>query len=150
LEARRRETDVGVLTRQVVDNLEWSRPVQVDAPTTRASVDPAMVERIVENLLANALTHTPDAAQIWVTVRGEAAGVTISVEDDGPGIPEHLRDTIFRPFDQGSGSPGHAPGIGIGLSLVAHFAGLHAGRAWVEDRDGGGATVRVFLAHASE
>ncbi|HEV2685908.1 MAG TPA: ATP-binding protein, partial [Actinomycetota bacterium] len=39
----------------------------------------------------------------------------------------------------------HAPGVGIGLSLVARFADRHGGRAWVEDRDGGGACFRVFL-----
>ena len=69
----------------------------------------------------------------------------ISVEDDGPGIPAELREAIFEPFRQGPTASPHAPGTGIGLSLVARFAELHGGRAWVQDRDGGGASFRVFL-----
>ena len=68
------------------------------------------------------------------------------VEDDGPGVPEELREAIFEPFRQGPGSSSsHSPGTGIGLSLVGRFAALHSGRAWVEEREGGGASFRVFI-----
>ncbi len=46
---------------------------------------------------------------------------------------------------QGSTTAIHAPGVGIGLTLVARFAELHGGRAWAEEREGGGASFRVFL-----
>ena len=72
-------------------------------------------------------------------------GVLIAVEDDGPGVPVELREAIFEPFRQGPTASPHSPGTGIGLSLVARFAELHGGRAWVEDREGGGASFRVFL-----
>ena len=72
-------------------------------------------------------------------------GVLIAVEDDGGGVPAELRDAIFEPFRQGPTVQSHSPGTGIGLSLVSRFAVLHGGRAWVEDRDGGGASFRVFL-----
>jgi signal transduction histidine kinase len=52
---------------------------------------------------------------------------------------------VFEPFRQGPTESVHAPGVGVGLSLVARFAELHGGRAWVEDRPGGGASFRVFL-----
>jgi len=67
------------------------------------------------------------------------------VEDAGPGVPAELRETIFRPFEQGPERSAHSPGVGIGLSLVGRFASLHGGRAWVEDRPGGGASFRVWL-----
>jgi two-component system sensor histidine kinase MtrB len=63
----------------------------------------------------------------------------------GPGVPVQLREQIFQPFRQGRTIADHAPGSGIGLALVARFAGLHGGRAWVQDRPGGGASFRVFL-----
>lgn len=70
--------------------------------------------------------------------------MVLTVDDEGPGVPEHLKAVIFEPFRRGGES--HAPGTGIGLSLVARFAELHGGRAWVEDRAGGGASFRVLLA----
>jgi signal transduction histidine kinase len=112
-------------------------------------VDASKVERIVENLLANAARHTPPDTTIWVRVGPERGGVLICVEDDGPGVSDTLRDTIFEPFRQGPHAPSHSPGVGIGLSLVAKFAELHGGRAWVEERPGGGASFKVYLPGAA-
>jgi signal transduction histidine kinase len=110
-------------------------------------IDAAKVERIVENLLANTVRHTPSDANVWVSVRPsvDPAGVELAVEDDGSGVPEDLRDTIFEPFRQGPDAPRHSPGVGVGLTLVRRFAELHGGRAWVQERTGGGASFRVVL-----
>ena len=67
------------------------------------------------------------------------------VKDDGAGVPTELREVIFEPFRQGPTASKASPGMGIGLSLVARFAELHEGRAWVEDREGGGASFHVLL-----
>ena len=69
----------------------------------------------------------------------------ISVEDDGPGVPVDIRRVIFEPFRQGPTQSTHSPGTGIGLSLVARFAELHGGTAWVDERDGGGAAFHVVI-----
>ena len=108
-------------------------------------IDAAKVERIVENLLANTVRHTPSNASIWVRAWPEPDGVTIAVEDSGPGVPAEIRDIVFEPFRQGPEAPQHSPGVGVGLTLVRRFAELHGGRAWVQERDGGGASFRVFL-----
>jgi two-component system, OmpR family, sensor histidine kinase MtrB len=71
--------------------------------------------------------------------------VLLLVEDEGPGVPAQLREQVFQPFCKGRNVADHAPGSGIGLALAAQFASLHAGRAWVQDRPGGGASFRVFL-----
>jgi light-regulated signal transduction histidine kinase (bacteriophytochrome) len=63
-------------------------------------------------------------------------------EDDGDGIAREDREVIFRRFERGDTTAG---GTGIGLSLVATFAEMHGGRAWVEERPGGGASFRVAL-----
>jgi PAS domain S-box-containing protein len=141
-------TDVGALARRTVENLESlaHRHIDVETPAVVIiSVDPAKVERIVENLLVNAARHTGNDRQIWLRVEPRDGGVLIAVEDDGAGVPEELRDAIFEPFRQGPTVSSHSPGTGIGLSLVSRFAALHGGRAWVEQRAGGGASFRVFL-----
>lgn len=71
-------------------------------------------------------------------------GVVLRVEDDGPGVPAEERARLFQPFERGERSA-PSPGLGVGLSLVARFAEAHDGRAWVEDRPGGGASFRVLL-----
>jgi signal transduction histidine kinase len=110
-----------------------------------AHVDPAKIERIVENLLANADRHTPPDTPVWVKLARQDQGVLIAVEDAGSGVPPELRAALFEPFRQGPEAPTRAPGVGIGLTLVARFAELHGGRAWVEERPGGGSSFRVLL-----
>ena len=69
----------------------------------------------------------------------------ILVEDEGPGVPGDMREAVFEPFRQIPGLASPSPGVGVGLALVARFAELHGGSAWVQDRPGGGASFRVFL-----
>jgi PAS domain S-box-containing protein len=140
-------TDVGALVTNLLAESELTagREVHVEAPSVFAEVDAAKVERIVENLLANAVRHTPPESRIWVRVEPGETDLVIAVEDEGPGVPPQERERIFEPFRQGAAAPEHAPGVGIGLALVARFAELHGGRAWVEDRPGGGASFRVRL-----
>ena len=76
---------------------------------------------------------------------GVCGGALMVVEDAGPGVPAEVRQAIFQPFRQGPTITAHAPGSGIGLALVVRFAGMHGGRAWVQERPGGGASFRVFL-----
>jgi signal transduction histidine kinase len=142
-----RPMDIGALVRRTVEGMETlgGRHVLVESDAIVIPMDPPKVERIVENLVANAAKHTSSDSGIWVRVVQEPGGALIVVEDDGAGVPEDLRDDIFEPFRQGPTESRHAPGTGIGLSLVARFAELHGGRAWVEERKGGGASFRVFL-----
>jgi PAS domain S-box-containing protein len=144
---KRRPTDVGRLVGRVAE--EWrllnERDLNIEVDQVVISLDGGKVERIVENLLANAARHTPRDSPVWVRVRRDGDGVQIAVEDAGAGVPPELRDSVFEPFRQGPDTPTHAPGVGIGLSLVARFAELHGGRAWVDDRSGGGSSFRVFI-----
>jgi signal transduction histidine kinase len=142
-----RPTDVAEIVERVIANMDLpgERSVSVESRSVVVPVDPPKIERIVENLVMNAARHTGPAVGIWVRVWEQDGGAVIAVEDEGPGIPVGLRRDIFEPFRQGPMSSSHAPGTGIGLSLVAMFSDLHGGRAWVEDREGGGASFRVFL-----
>jgi PAS domain S-box-containing protein len=141
-----RPTDVGALVRGTVGSLELGdRQVVVEADSVRIPADAPKIERIVENLVMNAVRHAGPEVTIWVRVWAGGGGAFLAVEDDGPGVPGELQSVIFEPFRQGPTRASHAPGTGIGLSLVAMFTELHGGRAWVEERAGGGASFRVFL-----
>jgi PAS domain S-box-containing protein len=144
--------DIASLLRRVVEesDLVAGRAVTVDADTLVVHLDAAKVERIVENLLANTARHTEPGTSVWVRAVGRDDGVLIVVEDEGSGVPASEREQIFQPFRQGSDAPVHSPGVGVGLTLVARFAELHGGRAWVEERPGGGASFRVYLPDGSK
>jgi PAS domain S-box-containing protein len=121
------------------------RPLTVDVAPLVANLDAAQFERIVVNLVSNAVRYTPPASPIRLRVGRDDTGVLIEVDDSGPGVPDAIKARIFEPFRQGEVIVAHSPGVGIGLSLVAKFAALHGGRAWVEDRPGGGASFKVSL-----
>ncbi len=143
-EPTRFPVDVGQLVTDLVhaSDVLGGRPVEISARPVVAPVDAPKVERMVDNLLVNASRHTPEGSRLWVRVLPEDGGVLVAVEDEGPGVPDEIKQDIFEPFHKGD--PGSA-GSGIGLSLVSRFAELHGGRAWVQDRPGGGSSFRVFL-----
>jgi signal transduction histidine kinase len=152
LEPNRSLTDVRELVHRVVTEVDqlagW--PIDIEAEPIQAFIDGPKVERIVENLLLNTTRHTPPGTRVWVKALARGADLELIVEDAGPGVPAELAGTIFEPFRRGAGN-GPAPtvshhrGVGIGLSLVARFATLHGGHAWVDERWGGGAAFHVLL-----
>ena len=139
-----RATDVAALVHQVADGYGQDGRVEIDAEPVVAEVDAARLERIVENLLANAIKHTPPGTDVRVRVAANGDTFLLTVDDRGEGIPEHDRESVFELFNRGEAHKS-LPGAGIGLALVAQFAAVHHGRAWVEDSPGGGASFRVEL-----
>jgi len=147
LEPQRATVDLADVVRNVVAESDAvaDREVTVDATTTTVAIDVPKVERIVENLLVNAARHTPPDAHIWVRVQPGDGGAILAIEDDGPGLLLEDRERVFGAFERGVNAATHAPGSGIGLTLVARFAELHGGKAWAEEREGGGASFLVWL-----
>ncbi|HEX5468631.1 MAG TPA: MASE1 domain-containing protein [Gaiellaceae bacterium] len=144
LRAETERSDLGALVAGIVAARADGRPIDIQTGSVFADVDRAKVERIVDNLLSNAERHTPAGSPISVVIERDGTGVLLRVDDRGPGVPEEEKETIFEAFSRGSAS-GASVGVGVGLSLVAQFAALHGGRAWVEDNPGGGASFRVLL-----
>jgi signal transduction histidine kinase len=148
VELQRERVDLASLVAGVVEEAGEeldAHPVSLELRPIQVLADAAKVERIVENLLANAARHTDPGTPIWVRVEPGDRGALLCVDDAGPGIPAEQRESIFRPFQRGHGGATYAPGSGVGLALVAQIASLHDGQAWVEDRAGGGASFRVLL-----
>jgi signal transduction histidine kinase len=144
LQPERESTDVGELARRLARETPGlvGHPIRVEADDSLVEVDAVKAERIVDNLLGNAGKHTPAGTPVRVEVHTRANGVVLVVEDEGPGVPDDMKDIVFEPFRQGEDARG---GVGIGLSLVRRFAELHGGTAHVEDRPGGGARFVVTL-----
>jgi signal transduction histidine kinase len=149
VEPNREETDLEKLVTEIAREGEQitGRHIRVASDEIVMAVDAPKIERIVENLIINAARHTPPDTQVWVRVRAVDEGCLIVVDDAGPGVPDELKEIIFEPFKQGPTTRTESPGVGIGLSLVSRFAALHGGRAWVEDRKGGGSSFRVLVPH---
>jgi two-component system sensor histidine kinase KdpD len=152
LEPRRRATSLHNLIERALMTLDVAgHPLQLDVENAVVLVDPAQTERIIENLVSNAVKYTPAGTPI--TLRAavtEGAGVNIVVEDEGPGISEEIRKAIFEPFVRATMDGTFTQGTGIGLALVDRFARLHGGRAWVTERPGGGASFHVLLRGPNE
>jgi PAS domain S-box-containing protein len=139
------QTDIAYLVAQVVAaHRHDTHPIALRTELAHAEVDAPKVERIVDNLIVNAMHHTPSGTEITVRVEPATGGIVIGVDDRGPGVPREHHEAIFEVFNRGA-RPDHVAGTGIGLSLVAQFTALHGGRAWVQENTGGGASFRVFL-----
>jgi two-component system, LuxR family, sensor kinase FixL len=153
VEANRRTVDVAELARRTLErSVPAQTPVRLEGPDhLDAEVDAAQVERMLENLIVNAVRHTAPGTPVTVSWQrhGPSGGVLLGVDDEGPGIDPQLRERIFAPFVQGD-TRRHDPGTGIGLSLVAQFARLHDGEVWVQERPGGGSAFRVLLPPPAE
>ena len=142
----REEIDVGELVRRVVaESPAEGRELRVSAQPIVAEVDRAKLERIVENLVVNAVKHTPAGSSIDVRLETRGRDLLLVVGDHGPGIPDEFKEVIFETFNRGPNILSLTPGAGIGLALVARFAAVHGGRSWVEDTPGGGASFHVLL-----
>ena len=105
---------------------------------------PEKVERVLMNLLTNALRHTPSDGAVAVRVEPHPGEVRVAVEDTGEGLDTEARDRMFERFWRGDPSRS-ARGAGLGLAIARGLVEAHGGRIWAEDRDGGGARVCFTL-----
>jgi signal transduction histidine kinase len=112
--------------------------------TVAARVAPEKIERVLCNLLANALRHTPGAGSVSVSVDRAGDEVVIRVEDTGEGLPPGVPERMFERFWRGDGARS-ANGAGLGLAIARGLVEAHGGRIWAENRPQGGARVSVAL-----
>jgi signal transduction histidine kinase len=105
---------------------------------------PEKVERVLMNLLTNALRHTPSDGAVAVRVEPHAGEVQVAVEDSGEGLDAEAQERMFERFWRGDHARS-ARGAGLGLAIARGLVEAHGGRIWAEDREGGGARVCFTL-----
>ena len=131
---------------EALDGVEAGSRVEVvlpdDSPLVHA--DPHQTERIVANLVENALRYSPPEETVRIEVRRTGSQVLVRVVDHGPGIPSGEADRIFEPFQRGSLRV-PTRGAGLGLAIARGFAEANGGHVWVESHVGQGATFVLEL-----
>ena len=105
---------------------------------------PEKLERVLMNLLTNALRHTPGDGSVAVRAETLAGEVRVAVEDTGDGLDAEDRERMFERFWRGDRSR-TSQGAGLGLAIARGLVEAHGGRIWAEDREGGGARVCFTL-----
>lgn len=111
-----------------------------------ARVEPDALRQVLLNLFDNAVKFGPKGQIVTVGVQRVAADVIITVDDEGPGIPEAQRSVVFEPFAQVAAHQSRTTtGAGIGLAVVADLVAAQGGRVWITDAPGGHGT-RVTIA----
>ena len=136
---------VGLALNRVEPRL-GARQVTVDLPADLppVHVDAVLFTQVLVNLLENAAKHTPDGTTIRISAAAADGEVTLTVEDDGPGLPEGDPEALFAKFQRGR-SEGDVPGAGLGLAICRAVIGAHGGRIGAARREGGGARFIVTL-----
>jgi len=143
--------DLGELAERRVEFLRAStdRPLSaVTEPGVLVRADATLIERVIDNLVGNALKYTEPPAAVAVRVRGRDGGAVLEVEDHGPGISVAERARLFDRFFRGTTAAG-TQGLGLGLSFVSEIAKWHGGGAEVDEADGGGSVFRIHLRSAA-
>jgi two-component system sensor histidine kinase KdpD len=134
------------LVAQALDQVVGSERVQVsarpDLPGVR--VDAVQVERVLVNVLENALRLSPADEPVHVRVTATRKELLIRVTDRGPGVPEGERERIFQPFHRVPGEQDWS-GAGLGLAIAKGFSEANGGRLWLESREGQGASFVLAL-----
>jgi heavy metal sensor kinase len=119
----------------------------------RVEADPDLIDRVIWNLLGNALKFTPFEGQVEIQIQKSDGGVTLEVKDTGPGIPAEKLQSVFDRFfriDEARTSGEETSGTGLGLAIVKAIVESHGGTVSVHNRPGGGAVFRVGLTAAGD
>lgn len=105
-----------------------------------AMLDPALVRRVLDNILANAVRHTPAGGTVTLHAARAGASTVLSVSDTGPGVDPALRHTLFEPF-----VTGRPEGTGLGLAIARELVDAHGGTLRLDEPKGAGARFVIIL-----
>jgi signal transduction histidine kinase len=116
----------------------------------RKGIDRYKIDRVVTNLLDNALKYTPESGLVRITAYSQENFVCVNVTDNGPGIPPDQRERIFERFAQVEGERRSRRGFGLGLAYCRLAVERHGGRIWVEEGEDGAGSQFIFTLPVSK
>jgi signal transduction histidine kinase len=154
---RPKTIDIGQVVQEVerlmtpaAEGLEQALRVDVQAGLPPLDADPELLRRVLQNLVDNALRHSPRGRQVTIEADGSDGAIVLRVRDLGPGVPAALREQIFDKYIRINRSHAEgAPGKGLGLAFCRIAVEAHGGRIWVEDNQPQGSVFVVRLPAAS-
>jgi signal transduction histidine kinase len=145
----REEVDLATAAEDVLDTAGLGdRRVHATLEPAVISGDPVLAERLVANLVDNAVRYNIAAGDIWISTRATAGFSQLTVANTGPVISPADTGRIFQPFQRLSHRTSH-DGSGLGLAIVASIAAIHGGTATARSRDDGGLSVTVTIPSAA-
>lgn len=135
-----------VISHGAMRSHEVDMRIAVSNGVERLRLDRRLFVQIIANLVTNASKVSPPGAEILVEAKTTDDGhPLISVLDRGPGIPDHMKETVFQPFQRCGPAPVTDRGAGLGLAIVHKIVEAHGGAITAHDRDGGGTEMRIVL-----
>jgi signal transduction histidine kinase len=149
---RRQFTDLADLVRTIIDDVhvelgdEDILVRQTGPERCTLEADAALLHSAIENIVRNAVRFTPEGSMVEVALAETESRIRLTVEDQGPGVPEAALAQLFDPFFQVDESRQHGNGgSGVGLAIARRAIQLHGGSIKAENRTGGGLRVVVDL-----
>ena len=144
----REQVDLATVAEDVLDTADLGDPrVHVTLEPAVISGDPVLAERLIANLVDNAVRYDAAAGDIFISTRTMAGSSRLTVANTGPVIPPGEVGRLFQPFQRLSDRTSH-DGFGLGLAIVASIAAIHGGTAIARPRDEGGLSVTVTVSSA--
>jgi signal transduction histidine kinase len=154
---RPKTIDIGRVVQEVeqlmtpaAEGYEQALRVDVRGGLPPLEADPELLRRVLQNLVDNALRHSPRGRQVAIEAEGSNGAVVLRVRDQGPGVPPELREQIFDKYIRINRSHAEgSPGKGLGLAFCRIAIEAHGGRIWVEDNQPHGSVFVVRLPAAT-
>jgi signal transduction histidine kinase len=152
LELQSNPVDIGSELRKVVDcsskKSDKHRLIaDISTGLPAVNADPTRIERVLDNLIDNAIKYSPDGGEVTVSVRQKGDCILIGVRDQGIGIAPGDAERLFKPFSrlETAVSGSAIQGIGLGLVVCKHLVEAHGGNIWVESNRGKGSSFYFTL-----